>query len=53
MDRFLELPSYHLSDAKLRIIGSALTKLRPQILVSIAYTPRQINRDYTGFKAKE
>jgi len=29
VDRFPELPSYHLSDAELRIISSALTKLRP------------------------
>jgi len=29
MDRFPELPFYRLSDAELRIIGLALTKLRP------------------------
>jgi len=29
VDRFPELPSYCLSDAKLRIIGLALTKSRP------------------------
>ena len=39
VDRFLELPSYHLSDTELKTIGSALAKLRSQILVYVAYTP--------------
>ena len=53
VDRFPELPSYRLRDTELRTIGSALTKSRSQIPVSIAHTPRRIDRDYTGFKAKE
>jgi hypothetical protein len=53
VDRFLELPFYYLSNTKLKIINLVLTKLRSQILVSIAYTPYQIKRNYTGFKAKE
>ena len=39
IDRFLDLPSYYLSNTELRTIGLVLTKSRSQILVFIAHTP--------------